>query len=713
MESTFLLIGLAVASLYAETAVAQSAPARSTTTPMTMTNPLLKPFQTPHETAPFPLIKNEHYLPAIAEGIAAGRREVDAIANSKAKPTFANTVVALERTGDQLSRATSVLFNLNAAETSPELQKIVKDVSPMLTEYGNDVTLNASLFARVKSVYDKRAGLKLDPESRMLLEKTYKRFARNGANLSDADKTKLRVIDKELSQISLQFGENVLSETNEYVLEIRADDELKGLLDFAKEAARKTAKEKGLTGYAFTLQAPSYGPFMQYADNRSLREKLYRAFNGRGYHGDKNDNQANIRRLVQLRYDRANLLGYKTHADFVLEESMAGSSQKVRSFLDELVQYARPAAEKQLNELTAFAQATGFAGDRLEQWDYSYYAEKLKKKQLDLDDETLRPYFKLENVLEGVFTVANKLYGITFKEAKNIPVYNAEVRTYEVFDQNGRFLAVFYGDYFPRPGKRSGAWMNDVQGQRIVNGVNLRPHIVNVCNFTRPTDTRPSLLTFYEVVTLFHEFGHGLHGMFANGQYESLSGTNVPRDFVELPSQMMENWCYTPEALNLFARHYTTGKVIPQELVEKIRASQNFMAGIANLRQLRFGITDMYYHDRKPTGESVSDVESHADSLVNLFPRVSGTSFSTAFSHIFAGGYSAGYYSYKWSEVLDADAFEYFQQEGGLKATTVAQKFRQNVLEKGGTEKPMELYKKFRGREPSPQAMLRRSGLAL
>ena len=713
MESTFLLIGLAVASLYAETAVAQSAPARSTKTPMTMTNPLLKPFQTPHETAPFPLIKNEHYLPAIAEGIAAGRREVDAIANSKAKPTFANTVVALERTGDQLSRATSVLFNLNAAETSPELQKIVKDVSPMLTEYGNDVTLNASLFARVKSVYDKRAGLKLDPESRMLLEKTYKRFARNGANLSDADKTKLRVIDKELSQISLQFGENVLSETNEYVLEIRADDELKGLLDFAKEAARKTAKEKGLTGYAFTLQAPSYGPFMQYADNRSLREKLYRAFNGRGYHGDKNDNQANIRRLVQLRYDRANLLGYKTHADFVLEESMAGSSQKVRSFLDELVQYARPAAEKQLNELTAFAQATGFAGDRLEQWDYSYYAEKLKKKQLDLDDETLRPYFKLENVLEGVFTVANKLYGITFKEAKNIPVYNAEVRTYEVFDQNGRFLAVFYGDYFPRPGKRSGAWMNDVQGQRIVNGVNLRPHIVNVCNFTRPTDTRPSLLTFYEVVTLFHEFGHGLHGMFANGQYESLSGTNVPRDFVELPSQMMENWCYTPEALNLFARHYTTGKVIPQELVEKIRASQNFMAGIANLRQLRFGITDMYYHDRKPTGESVSDVESHADSLVNLFPRVSGTSFSTAFSHIFAGGYSAGYYSYKWSEVLDADAFEYFQQEGGLKATTVAQKFRQNVLEKGGTEKPMELYKKFRGREPSPQAMLRRSGLAL
>ncbi|WP_375445175.1 M3 family metallopeptidase [uncultured Fibrella sp.] len=711
---TVQLIGLAIASMWAGAAVAQStAPARSTPTTMITDNPLLKPFQTLHETAPFPLIKNEHYLPAIAEGIKAGRKEIDAIANSKANPTFANTIVALERSGDQLSRATSVLFNLNAAETTPELQKIVKEVSPMLTEYGNDITLNNKLFARIKSVYEKRAGLKLDTESKMLLEKTYKRFARNGANLNDADKTKLRAIDKELSQLSIQFGENVLNETNEYVMDVADERDLSGLPDFAKESAKKVAQEKKLTGWAFTLQAPSYGPFMQYADNRSLREKLYRAYNGRGFHGDKNDNQENIKRMVQLRYDRANLLGYKTHADFVLEESMAGSSQKVQSFLDELVQYARPAAERQLNELTAFAQANGFNGDRIEQWDYSYYAEKLKKQQLDLDDEMLRPYFKLENVLEGVFTVANKLYGITFKENSTIQVYNPEVKAYEVFDQTGKFLAVFYGDYFPRAGKRGGAWMNDVQGQKIVNGVNLRPHIVNVCNFTRPTDTRPSLLTFYEVTTLFHEFGHALHGMLANGKYESLSGTSVPRDFVELPSQVMENWCYTSEALNLFAKHYKTGEVIPQTLVEKIRASQNFMAGIANLRQLRFGLTDMYFHDRKPTGESVTDVESHADSLVNLFPRVKGTSFSTAFSHIFAGGYSAGYYSYKWSEVLDADAFEYFQQNGGLGAKEVARKFRQNVLEKGGSEKPMELYKKFRGREPSPQAMLRRSGLTL
>ncbi|HEX9956508.1 MAG TPA: M3 family metallopeptidase, partial [Fibrella sp.] len=407
MHSSLQLIGLAVASLCAGAAVAQStAPAKSTPTAMMTNNPLLKPFQTPHETAPFPLIKNEHYLPAITEGIAAGRKEIEAIANSKAKPTFANTIVALERTGDQLSRATSVLFNLNAAETNPELQKIVKEVSPMLTEYGNDITLNDKLFARIKSVYEKRASLKLDGESQMLLEKTYKRFARNGANLNEADKDKLRAIDKELSQLSIQFGENVLNETNEYVMEVADERDLSGLPDFAKEAAKKVAKEKKLAGWAFTLQAPSYGPFMQYAENRDLREKLYRAYNGRGFHGDKNDNQANIKRMVQLRYDRANLLGYKTHADFVLEESMAGSSQKVKSFLDELVQYARPAAERQLNELTAFAKANGFAGDKIEQWDYSYYAERLKKKQLDLDDETLRPYFKLENVLEGVFTVA-------------------------------------------------------------------------------------------------------------------------------------------------------------------------------------------------------------------------------------------------------------------------------------------------------------------
>ena len=675
-------------------------------------NPLLESFQTLYETAPFELIENKHFLPAIIEGIAAGRNEVALIAESEAVPTFINTVVALERMGDQLGRATSILFNLNAAETNPELQQIVKEAAPMLTEYGNDITLNARLFARIKSVYDGREELQLDVESQMLLEKTYKRFARNGANLDDEDKTRLRVMDSELAKLSIQFGENVLNETNEYVMNVPDENDLAGLPDFAREAAKKVAEEKSLAGWAFTLQATSYGPFMQYADNRNLREKLYRAHNERGFRADKNDNQENINRMVELRYERANLLGYSTHADFVLEESMAGSSQKVNSFLAELVQHARPAADRQIGELTDFAIGNGIIGNRLQQWDYSYYAEKLKKEQLDLDDEMLRPYLKLKNVLEGVFTVANKLFGITFKENDTIQVYNPEVKAYEVFDRDGAFLAVFYGDYFPREGKRGGAWMSDLRGQKIVNGVNIRPHIVNVCNFTRPSDTRPSLLTFYEVTTLFHEFGHALHGMLANGQYESLSGTNVPRDFVELPSQVMENWCYTPDALTLFARHYQTGEVIPQALIAKIRAGQNFMAGIATLRQLRFGLTDMYFHDRKPTGESITDVENRVDSLVSLFPQVAGTSFSTAFSHIFAGGYSAGYYSYKWSEVLDADAFEYFQENGGLAAHDVAWQFRLNVLEKGGSEKPMDLYKKFRGREPSPQAMLRRSGLA-
>ena len=670
-------------------------------------NPLLLPFQTPHETAPFDLIKNEHFLPALHEALVLGRQEIDAITTNPAVPTFDNTIVALERTGDMLSRVVSVMFNLNSAETSPELQKIVREASPLLTEYSNDITLNQALFDRIKTVWQQRDALSLDPESYMLLDKTYKRFSRNGANLDDQQKDRLRVIDKQLSQLSLQFGENVLNETNEYGKLITDEADLAGLPDFAREAARQQGKE----GWLFTLQAPSYAPFMQYADNRALRRELFMAYNTRGFRGDKNDNQQIIQEIVTLRYERANLLGYKTHADFVLEESMAGSSDKVTSFLDELVGYAKPAAENQLAELNAYASANGFTGSKVQQWDYSYYSEKLKKEKYDLDDETLKPYFRLDNVLEGMFSIGNKLFGLTFQENTAIPVYHPDVRAFEVFEANGTFLAVFYGDYFPRPGKRAGAWMNDVQGQKVVNGINIRPHIVNVCNFSRPAGTKPSLLTFNEVTTLFHEFGHALHGMLANGQYESLTGTNVPRDFVELPSQMMENWCYEPDALKLFARHYETGEVIPNELIEKIKASQNFMAGIANLRQLRFGLTDMYWHSQQPTGESVTEVEARIDALVQLLPPVQGVAFSPSFSHIFAGGYSAGYYSYKWSEVLDADAFEAFQEKGGLHGKDVAESFRRHVLEKGGSEKPMVLYQKFRGREPSPKAMLRRSGL--
>ena len=693
---------------------ATAALAQPPATPAKMTrNPFLIPYATPHQTAPFDKVKNSDYLPALTEGLTQGRKDVVSIVNDPAKPTFENTIVALERSGDLLGRVTSVLFNLNSAETTPELQKIVKEASPLLSEYGNDITLNEKLYARIKLVYEGRGGLKLDAEQAMLLEKAYKRFARNGANLDAKGKERLRAIDKDLSQLSLQFGENVLNETNEFMMPVTDEKALAGLPDYVLEAAKATAKQKGKEGYVFTLQAPSYGPFMQYADNRELRQELYMAFNGRGFHGDKNDNQAIIGKIVNLRYERATLLGYQTHADFVLEESMAGSRGKVQSFLDELVTYARPAAEKQLAELTTYAKSHGFSDDKLQAWDNSYYAEKLKKEKYDLDDETLKPYFKLDNVLNGAFTVANKLYGITFNERTDIPVYISEVKTFDVFDRDGKFLAVFYGDYFPRTGKRSGAWMNDVQGQKVENGTNVRPHIINVCNFTKATDTKPSLLTFYEVTTLFHEFGHGLHGMLANGQYESLTGTSVPRDFVELPSQVMENWCYDPDALKLFAKHYQTGEVIPNELIEKIRASQNFLAGLANLRQLRLGLTDMYYHGQKPTGESITEVENRVDSVANLFPRVKGVAVSPAFSHIFAGGYSAGYYSYKWSEVLDADAFEFFKEKGGLENKAAADSFRKNVLEKGGSEKPMELYKKFRGREPSPKAMLRRSGLIL
>jgi peptidyl-dipeptidase Dcp len=700
-----------VLAVFALTALAQPMPQSPK---MTNTNPLLLPFATPHETAPFDQLKLEHYLPAIQDGLAKGRADIAAITNNPAPATFENTIVALEQAGESLGRTTSILFNLNGAETTPAMQKIVKEASPMLTEYGNDVTLNATLFARVKAVYDQRASLKLDTESAMLLEKTYKRFARNGANLNAAGKERLRAIDKDLSQLSLQFGENSLNETNEFMMEVADEKELAGLPDFVREAAKNTAKQKGKTDWVFTLQAPSYGPFMQYADNRTLRQRLFMAFNGRGFQGNQYDNQEIIQKIVALRYERANLLGYKTHADFVLEESMAGSKDKVNGFLNELVTYARPAAEKQLAELTQYAKAHGFADDKIQSWDYSYYSEKLKKEKYALDDEMLKPYFKLDNVIEGAFTVATKLYGLTFKPRTDIPVYSPEVKTFDVFDKDGKFLAVFYGDYHPRAGKRAGAWMTTFRRQSIENGQNIRPHVVNVCNFTRATDTRPSLLTFYEVTTLFHEFGHGLHGMLANGHYETLTGTAVPRDFVELPSQVMENWCYDPEALRLFAKHYQTGEVIPNELIEKIRASQNFMAGMANMRQLRLGLVDMYWHGQKPTGEPVGKVESHVDSLVNLFPPVKGVAISPAFSHIFAGGYSAGYYSYKWSEVLDADAFEAFKENGGLNnSQKTADSFRKNVLEKGGSEKPMELYKKFRGREPSPKAMLRRSGLIL
>jgi peptidyl-dipeptidase Dcp len=674
-------------------------------------NPLLETrFSTPHETFPFDKIKNEHFLPALAEAMAQGRKEIAAIADNPQPPDFENTIVALDASGALLDRVSTVMFNLNGAETGNELQKIVKEASPLLSEYSNDIRLNQKLFQRIKKVYDKRESLKLDAESQTLLEKTYKSFARNGANLNETDKTQLREIDKQLSEISLTFGEHLLNETNTFFMEITEEKDLAGLPGFVRDAARLTAKEKSKTGWVFTLQQPSYLPFMTYSENRELRKKMALAYNSRAFHNDANDNRQEIKDLVRLRHERAKLLGYASHAHFVLEERMAGSPEKVTAFLEEMLGYAQPVAEKQMQELAAYAKKQGFPEDKLQRWDYAFYAEKLKKEKYTLNDEMLKPYFQLENVIQGVFTVANKLYGLQFKENKQIPVYHPDVKAYEVMDEAGKFVAVFYGDFFPRPGKRNGAWMTGFRDQKMTGTTDIRPHIANICNFTKPTDTQPSLLTFDEVTTLFHEFGHALHGMLSACRYSGTSGTNVYWDFVELPSQVMENWCYEKEALDLFARHYQTGEPIPQELIAKIKASANFMEGYATMRQLSFAMLDMAYHGKHQAITDVEQFEKQAMQRSQLFPETPGISMSASFSHIFAGGYSAGYYSYKWAEVLDADAFDYFKQKG-IFNKEVAKSFRENVLSKGGSENPAVLYQRFRGQEPSPKALLKRAGL--
>lgn len=673
-------------------------------------NPLLQAFATPFQTPPYDKIKVEHFIPAMKEGMTLGRKEIDAIVNNPAKPTFQNTIVALEDAGQTLSRVTPILFHLNSAETTPELQKTVREASPLLTEYGNDISLNEKLFARVKAVWDQKDKLKLNTEDQMLLEKTYKGFSRNGANLSEADKEKLRGINKELSQLSIEFNEHNLDETNAYSLLVTDEKDLAGLPEYVKEAAKAVAKKQNKEGWVFTLQAPSYGPFMQYAENRELRKKLWLAYNKRGFNGDKNDNQAVIQKIVKLRHDKATLLGYKTWADYILEERMAENPKTVMDFEKNVLSYAKPAAEREIKELTEYAKAQGYPENTLQRWDVSFYSEKLKKEKYSINDELLKPYFKLENVLDGLFTLTNKLYGLTFKERKDIPTWNPEVKTYEIIDAKGNLLAIWYGDYFPRPGKRAGAWNSGTRSQHFEGGKDIRPHVLNVCNFTRPTETMPSLLTFREVETLFHEFGHALHAMSSHVKYDALSGTSVPWDFVELPSQFMENFCLEPEVLKLFAKHYKTGEVIPQEYIEKLKASSNFMAGVGTARQINLGLTDMAWHGQVPTNESVAQVEAKVAAQTEVLPLVEGTAVSPAFAHIFAGGYSAGYYSYMWSEVLDADAFELFKEKG-IFNKEVSQSFLSNVLSKGGTEKPMILYKRFRGREPKPEAMLKRAGL--
>ena len=667
-------------------------------------------FNTKYNTAPFSKIKNDDFLPAFQKGIELAKAEIDAIVRNPIKPTFENTIEALAFSGDVLDRISSVFFNLNSAETNDEIQKIAQEVSPLLSEFGNDVRLNPDLFARVKTVYDQRDNLNLNSEQTTLLDKKYKSFSRNGANLPDDKKSQLREIDKELSKLSLEFGENVLAETQAYQLHIINEADLAGLPDGTIEAARSLAKSQEKEGWIFTLDYPSYVPFVTYADNRELRKKLAIAFGAKGFQNNEFDNQEIVLKITKLRFNRAQVLGYATHAHFVLEERMAESPEKVKTFSNDLLEKAKPAAVKEFAQLTAFAKEL-HGIEQLEKWDGAYYSEKLKQQLFNLDDEILKPYFQLEKVLDGAFAVARKLYGITFEEIYDVDKYHQEVKTYEVKDENAQLVAVFYADFFPRKGKRNGAWMTSFKSQYVKKGINERPHISIVCNFTKPTETKPSLLTFNEVTTLFHEFGHALHGMLANTTYPSLSGTSVYWDFVELPSQILENWCYEPEALALFAYQFETGEMIPMELVFKIKESASFQEGMATMRQLSFGLLDMGWHAQDPSNiKDIKAFETEQFAATQLYPDVKENAMSTSFSHIFQGGYSSGYYSYKWAEVLDADAFEYFQEKG-IFNKEVATRFKENVLSKGGTEHPMILYKRFRGQEPKPEALLRRAGL--
>ena len=674
-----------------------------------MSNPLVLNFETPYTTAPFSIIKNEHFAPAIQKGIELAKQEINAIINNTAEPSFENTLEALEYSGLKLARISSIFFNLNAAETNEEIQKIAQEVSPLLTEFSNDITLDIDLFKRVKAVFDAKDGLNLTVEQHTLLEKKYKSFVRNGANLSEKKKEELREIDKKLAKLKLNFGENVLAETNAFELHLSNKDQLKGLPDSAVEAAEILAKQRDKEGWIITLDYPSYIPFMTYADSRELRKKMAIAFGARAFQNNEHDNQQIVLDLVKLRHERALLLGYASHSEFVLEERMAEKPEQVSQFLEDLLKEAKPAAEREYKELCQLAKEDGI--EQFEKWDSAYYSEKLKEKLFNFDQEKLKPYFKLEHVINGVFQVSNKLFDLQFKEVFDIDTYHEDVKTYKVLNASGEYIAILYADFFPRKGKRNGAWMTSFKGQWKKEGKNSRPHISIVCNFTKPTESKPSLLTFNEVTTLFHEFGHALHGMLANTKYPSISGTNVPWDFVELPSQILENWCYEKEALSLFAKHYVTNELLPMDLIDKIKESSNFLEGIQTLRQLSFGLLDMQWHSKNPSEvKNVKEFESSAFERTRLFPDVADNCMSTAFSHIFQGGYSSGYYSYKWAEVLDADAFSLFQEKGIFDKIT-SEKFKINILEKGGTEKPMDLYLKFRGKKPTNQALLKRAGL--
>ena len=676
-------------------------------------NPFLETYDTPHGTVPFHLIKNEHFEPAVREGIRRHQAEIDAIIANPETPTFGNTIAPYEHSGELLSRVVTVFGNLLSAETDDEKQELAKVIMPLMNEHGNNVSLNEKLFARIKSVYENREKEDLTMEQNKLLEDVYKGFARNGVNLQGADKEKYRELSKQLSMLSLQFSENNLKETNAYQLVVTDKAQLSGLPESALAAAAETAAEKGVEGWVFTLHAPSYMPFLKYADSRDLRQELYMAYMTKCTHDNEYNTLDIVRQIADTRMAIAQLLGYKDYASYALENRMAQNSDAVYNLLNQLLEAYRPTALKERDEVEALARQEQGEDFRLMPWDWSYYSHKLMDRKYRLDDEMLRPYFELSKVKEGVFGLATRLYGITFKKNTDIPVYHKDVDAYEVFDKDGSYLAVLYTDFHPRAGKRSGAWMTEFKGQWVdeKSGENSRPHITLVMNFSKPTKEKPALLTFDEVNTFLHEFGHGLHGMFANSTYESLSGTNVYRDFVELPSQLMENFAIEKEFLHTFARHYQTGELIPDELVQRIIDSSNFNVAYACLRQLSFGLLDMAWYTRTtPFEGDVMAYEQEAWAKAQVLPAVEGTCMSAQFSHIFAGGYSAGYYSYKWAEVLDADAFSLFKQKG-IFSPKVATSFRENILSRGGTEHPMTLYKRFRGQEPGIDALLIRNGI--
>ena len=671
-------------------------------------NPLLGEWKTPHQTPPFAEIKTEHYRPAVEKGMDEARKNIDAITSSKEKPTFENTILALEKSSALLDKVTSILFNMNESNTNGDLQKIVLEISPKLTSFSNNIYMNEKLFERVKAVYEGEEMKSLSNEQKMLVDKTYRAFLRTGATLDKDAKKQYKANAEELSKLSQKFKQNVLADNNNYFMHITDKEELKGLPQNAINSAAEEAKKRNLEGWVITLDYPSYGPFMQYADNRARRQELWTAYNSKGNRDNENNNNEIIKQIANLRLQQANILGYKTYADYVLSERMAESTSNVENFLNELLQSAMPIAKADVINVNEYAKNNGADFD-IQRWDYSYYSEKLKEAKYAFNGEMLRPYFQLDKVRDGIFKLYEMLYGLTFKENNKIQIYHPDVKAYEVFDGN-RFMGVLYLDMYPRASKRGGAWKTSFRGQYRENGVDTRPLIQVVCNFSKPVGDTPSLLSFDEVETFLHETGHAIHGMLSDVTYESLSGTATYRDFVELPSQIMENWATEPEFLKLFAYHYQTNEPLPVEYIEKLKQSENFNSGYYCVRQLSLGLTDMAYHTiTAPTTKSAEDIERQAMAPTELLPEVNGTTTSTSFSHIFAGGYAVGYYGYKWAEVLDADAFSKFKDNGIFDKTT-AEKFRKEILSRGGTEHPAVLFRNFMGREPNNEALLIRSG---